>query len=117
MFRRKKKRKPNIMTLQCHTCRQTAQQDVNRPSIEWPTCHGRTMPVLRRSLKWPDVPFQCPRCGTTDLKQVPLSSFNQGSLAVRYGCGSLYMSDRGEPWYLASKLCVEWDWLWYEGSQ
>jgi len=106
-----KKRKPKIMTLQCRVCRKEQEADISGPSAEWPTCHGKTMPVLRRSAKWPDVPFQCPRCGSMGVKEKGLGSFNQGSCSITYSCGTMLISDLAKPWYVAMKSCVEWDWL------
>lgn len=98
-----------VMTIQCQKCRKEQEHDVD-DTKDWPECHGRRMPVLRRSAKWPDVPFQCPRCGSMGMKEHPLGSFNQGSCGVRYNCQTTLISDLGGPWYVAVYYCVEWDW-------
>lgn len=109
MFWKKKKQKPDVMTLQCRTCRKEQKHDTN-DTKNWPECHGTRMPVLRRQAKWPDVPFQCPRCGSGGVREHYLGSFNQGSRGIRYDCQTTLVSDMANDWYIAIHYCTEWDW-------
>lgn len=109
LFNRKKEKKPDIRVVQCQTCRKEQETDVSKPSTEWPICHSRTMPVKHLKLKRPDVPFQCPRCGSGGVREKGMGSFNDDD-AVQYRCGTILCSYGGEPWYVAMKSCVKWDW-------